>query len=142
MHEATLTIPAEHRAKFRNAAMQEADWSAQEVASSTDLSTEMAIADRRSAARWLKRDLKVVEAVHEAGERELVVQAEPDTLALICERMARYAASDVRDATSYSPMNAEALSEIDPHTRALQWASHEAARLHGEFLSQRKGMGS
>ena len=140
MHEATLTVPAEHRAKFRNAAMQEAETMGQEAASWTDLSSVLAIADRRGAAKLLERDLAVVEAVQGGAEGELVVQAEPDTLAHICERMARYAASDVSDATRYSPMDVEALSGIAPHTRALQWASEEAARLHGESLAQREGM--
>lgn len=93
----------------------------------------------RSSARLCMADVALLEQVagNTANGAQKIMGA-PDTLAHVCESMARQLAPKVAEEVCTSPLDADAGEVIHGVLDPLTWAVIEAQRLHGEWEADRR----
>lgn len=138
MGEVVLTVPAEHREAFTQAAMIEVencgDWvkdTTESLVSSLRKHRDFNCEDVTGAVASLSRDVAVLRILDRAPEGGVEVRSEAPTLAHICESMAgKVLPVNVEKATEISPLDGSEAEQALALVATLQWAVTNAAELH------------
>ena len=144
--KATLTVPAKWVRHVRKAVVTEIEIQRDYIADDR-AATERFIATGEGtfqlddAVMLIERDAALVPQLTGSGDAEL--EGAADTLAHICEAMARELVCDLQGdvaapesitaVLNSSPIDEDAAAQIRDVLDPLTWAVGEAARLHGEF---------
>ncbi len=146
-----LHVPTEHAELFKLAMLEEVASSARRVAEapeafrmlsgqeSPESAARLITEDLRADRKQLVADIELLEQVDLDSSGEVDIRADADTLARICETMARQVVGPRIDAAlDYSPVDGAELRRL---TSSLTWATNHMDDFRNELPHSRRPLG-